>query len=89
MIWSSVELSVGIICACLPTIQPVLHAFSRKFRVATARGHRRRESHGLWYANSAAMVGNQENQPEGEGPYGFLDEELATLRPTHGNGVRR
>ena len=42
-VWSSVEISLGIICACLPTIQPILHLLSRKVRDATSSGSRQTE----------------------------------------------
>lgn len=42
-VWSSVEISLGIICACLPTIQPVLHLLSRKVREGTSSGSRQTE----------------------------------------------
>lgn len=77
-IWSSVEISLGIICACLPTIQPVLYLFSRKVRRATAQQRTRRESSGVWYSESGSRQTEGRNR---DGIYGRLDEELATLPP--------
>ncbi|CAF9916856.1 MAG: hypothetical protein ALECFALPRED_010886 [Alectoria fallacina] len=85
IIWSSIEISVGIICACLPTIQPVLQLFSRKVRDATPQHRPRRESSGLWYSESVTRGSHQKNKRNREGTYGTLDEELATLRPTYCN----
>lgn len=86
MIWSSVEISVGIGCACLPAMVPVLQLFSSKLRVAASQRPPRRESGGLWYAQSIAGARNQENKPDRDGIYGTWDEELATLRPAYDNG---
>ena len=89
MIWSSVEISVGITCACLPAIVPVLQLFGRKLRVATSQRTPKRESRGLWYAQSIAGGGsNRENKPDGDGAFGTWDEELATLRPAYNSSIR-
>ena len=87
MIWSSVEISVGIACACLPAIVPVLQLFGRKLRVAASQRPPKRESRGLWYAQSTARGSNRENKPDGDVTYGTWDEELATLQPAHDNNM--
>lgn len=84
IIWSSVEVSVGIICACLPTIQPVLRFVSTKVRDATSQRRTRRENSGLWYSNSIARGSRKEKRGQG-GTYEASDEELATLHPVHSN----
>lgn len=86
MVWSSFEICVGIACACLPAIVPVLQLFSRKLRVAASQRLPKRESRGLWYAQSIRGR-NQEKKPNRDGVYGTSDEELATLRPTYDNGM--
>ena len=88
MIWSSVEISVGISCACLPAIVPVLQLFGRKLRIAASLRPPKRESRGLWYAQSIARGSDRENKPDGNGIYGTWDEELATLRPAYDNSMR-
>ena len=81
MIWSSVEISIGIACACLPAIVPILQLFGRKLRVAASQRPLKCESRGLWYAQSIVGGSNRENKPDGDGINGTWDEELATLRP--------
>ena len=87
MIWSSVEISVGIACACLPAIVPILQLFGRKLRVAALQRPPKRESNGLWYAHSIAGGSDREKKPNGDGTYGPWDEELATLRPAYDNSM--
>ena len=87
MVWSSVEISVGVICACLPAIVPVLQLISRKLRDVASQKSTKRQSRGLWYAQSVARGGNRENKPDENGMYGPWDEELATLRPVYGNSI--
>ena len=87
MIWSSVEVCVGIACACLPTIVPVFQLFGRKLRVTASQRPPKRESRGLWYAQSIPGASNRENKPDGDGIYGTGDEELATLRPAYDNST--
>jgi len=36
--WSAVELNVGIVCACLPTMRPLINAISPKLLDSTRRG---------------------------------------------------
>ena len=88
MIWSSVEISVGIACACLPAIVPVLQLFGRKLQVVASQRPPKRESRGLWYAQSIAGGSNRENKPHGDGINVTWDEELATLRPAYDNSMR-
>ena len=88
MIWSSVEISVGIACACLPAIVPVLQLFGRKLRIAASQRAPKRESRGLWYARSRAGGSNRENKSDRDGIFGMWDEELATLRPAYDSSMR-
>ena len=88
MIWSSVEISVGIACACLPAIVPILRLFGRKLRVAASQRPPKRESRGLWYAQSTVRGSDRENRPDRNGNFGTWDEELATLRPAYDNSMR-
>ena len=85
MIWSSVEISVGIACACLPAMVPILQIFGRKLRVAASQRTPKRVSRGLWYVQKIAGGSNREKKPDGDGIYETSDEELATLRPTYDN----
>ena len=87
MIWSSVEICVGIACACLPAIVPILQLFGRKLRVAASQRPPERESRRLWYAQSIGEESKREKKPAGDGIYGTWDEELATLRPTYDNSM--
>lgn len=82
--WSSVEISVGIICACLPTMQPVLRLFSGKVHNATLQ-QRKRESGGLWYSESAVRETHHGNKHDREVQYETLEVELATLRSAYIN----
>ena len=85
MMWSIVELSAGIVCACLPAIPPVLQSLSKKLRVAASQRSRIRESRGLWYAEPVARGTNGENKPDDDGMYKTWDEELTTLHPAYDN----
>ena len=85
IIWSSVEVSLGIICACLPTIQPVLILFRRKVRDVTPRRRSRSGSSGLWFSESGTRASRQTEGRNQDGTYGRLDEELATLPLAYSN----
>ncbi|KAL9126839.1 MAG: hypothetical protein Q9175_007847 [Cornicularia normoerica] len=85
IIWSSVEISVGIICACLPTVQPVLQIIRRMVRNVTPQPRTRRESSSLWCSASVARENHQKNNRDQDGIDGTSDEELATLRPAYNN----
>lgn len=77
-VWSSVEISFGIICACLPTIPPVFQFCSRRVRNATSQRRTTLESNAVWYSESTATRGRQNERR-------YLDEELTTLRPAYSN----
>ena len=65
---------------------PVLQLFGSKLRVSASQRPPRRESRGLWYAQSIAAARNRENKPDRDEIFGTWDEELATLRPAYKNG---
>lgn len=85
IIWASVEISVGIICACLPTIQPFNQLLLRKIRDATSQRRTRRESSGVWYTGSTARRSYPNNRRGEDGTYGMWDEELTALHPAYIN----
>ena len=89
MIWSLVEISAGIACACLPAIPPVLQFFGRKLRVAASHPQRpiRRESRGLWYAGPIARGSSRENRFEEDGMQETLDEDFEALPSAYGNSM--
>ena len=76
--WSSVEISVGIISACLPTLQPVLRVLGRKFlETASPWSGRSNKGKDLLYLESPARKqGGTPSNP---------DDKMTTLRLSLGN----
>lgn len=76
--WSSVEISVGIISACLPILQPVLAVLGRKFlETVSFWSGRSNKSNDLWYLESPArQQGGMSPKP---------DEKMTTPRLSLGN----
>lgn len=76
--WSSVEISVGIISACLPTLQPVLGVLGRKFlETASSWSGRSNKGKDLRYLESPAR------QQGGTPPN--PDKKMTTLQLSLGN----
>ncbi|KAJ5970944.1 uncharacterized protein N7479_000862 [Penicillium vulpinum] len=64
--WSTVEQSVGIICACLPTLRPLFRRFYGATKVASTR-------------NNSADVVFAQNRPSISGRRSFCDEESSSM----------
>lgn len=86
IIWSNVEISVGIICACLPILRPLVQAVGRKLfgKSSTATWHASQ------FSQTADEIYGFEQSPKaqspsmarrGEGYPGVPEKNLPTLPP--------
>lgn len=90
--WSTIELHVGIVCACLPSLRSLFVALGAKVLATTRNGSRGSRATGPRSAGSSknSTVAEKARGRGGEGDFvPLVDVEIGHVRPLDSDSVRR
>lgn len=82
ILWSSIEVNTGIICACLPTLKPIVNLISPSFLQSSTRQRSREKSHPLTPSlTTGGKVCRRTTDGTEESEITLCDEESGVERP--------
>lgn len=80
LIWSAVEVNVGITCACLPVLQPVVQKLFGKILGSTHGSKYVGDSNRVLRGTKSSQNNNSGTGVIGGGPFRRLDEDLVKVQ---------